>query len=94
MSFPKWGFWTQRDHWYGEINVTSKVHLFLSDKETACGYVPTRDKFWFQYMRYRHSEQPKIGIWGLDFELKNGRPPAIDDFKKCKRCLKYKTKEE
>ena len=90
--FPAWGFWIQRDTIYGSVNVTHKVHLFLSKEKTACGYSPIIPEF-HSFFRWRYSNEPKLGFWGVAFEVSHKRPATIDDFKKCKRCLKRRTKE-
>ena len=90
-TFPQWGFWTQRDSKYGSINMTSKVHLFLSETTTACGYSPIVQN-WQSFMRRKFSNEPKIGIWEIAFQMKFGRKSTIDDFNKCKKCLKKESK--
>ena len=85
-KFPKWGFWVRKDSYYGSINVTAKVHLFLSEEKTACGYNPIIPEMQGLF-RYRFSSEPKAGIFDVAFEVKKGRKLTLDDFKKCKKCL-------
>ena len=92
-TFPQWGFWTERDSKYGSINVTSKVHLFLSETKTACGYSPIDPKSQ-SFMRREFSNEPKIGIWEVYFQMKKNRASTVDDFNKCKKCLKKEIKNE
>ncbi len=92
-EFPQWGFWIKMNSYYGSINVTSKVHYFLSETKTACGYSPIILK-WQSFMKWKFSNKPQIGIWEISFEIKMGRSSTIDDFSKCKKCLKSKVKLE
>ena len=94
-DFPKWGFWTEHDTWHGSINVTCKAHLFVNEKQTVCGYKPSAtNEAWFRYMRYSFSEKPMLGIYGVAFEMANSRQATMEDFKKCKKCLKRRTEHD
>ena len=92
-NFPKWGFWIGKDSYYGVINRTSKVHLFLSEEKTACGYNPIIPEMQLLF-GYRFSSEPKAGLLEFYADHKLGRKLTLDDFKKCKKCLKNKEKIE
>lgn len=89
-EFPQWGFWVMGSRSFLR-NVSKKPHLFLTENTTACGYNPIVPKDqWIMHIRF--SNVPKIGIYDVMFELKRGRRPTVDDFNKCKKCLKKEEK--
>ncbi len=92
-DFPQWGFWTKSDSVYGSINVTIKVHYFLSETKNACGYSPIIPKYQ-SFMRWKFSNKPYIGFYEVAFGMEFGRSSTVADFKKCKKCLKSKVKSE
>ena len=90
ITFPRWGFWIN-GRGYDAMNRTDTRHLFLSESKVACGFDPSTPK-WRLY--YRFSEEPKVlGLLDTMSEVYRGKKFTKDEFKKCKKCLKYEEKK-
>lgn len=86
-KFPQWGFWSTKNR-----QLSGKQHLFLTKETTACGWNKISNLWLFTY---KFTATPKVdGILDTLSEMKRGRMVSIDDFPKCKKCLKHESKME